>query len=565
MGFYGVLLCGSRQYDNHLITALVERWRRETHTFHFRCGEATITLQDISIIWGLPIDGEPVIGIDVSRKVEEWQHICLDLLGFTPLTSHFKGGHLSMTALYEHCMAAHIDDNSPEIDVVKYTRCVALMIIGGIMVPDYQGGSVKLIFLQLLRDIERIRSYSWGSAVLAFLYRELCNATRIRKAIISGPLFILQVWAWSRITFVNPDINGLSLTVPQNEFEEDIPYAPYGARWSNVFSYTHSPTHAVRIIRDCFDRMTNAEFNWIVYNKKDVDVKAIISTYDNRIWRCVCPLICFDIVEMHRPDRVLRQFKMRQSIPRPALDNDNLHNVNRTGHRNTDWREYHKDAIILWNGKLSNVARGERYRRSSEVDDDYFPWYDRITVRFISPAVTGLGFRPYQPNLDIGRHSNIPQNFSVSSSDSQQSSSGFVPPRPSGEFYNAGPSGGFYNAGPSGGFDNAGPSSGLYNTGPFGGFYGAGPSGSYVDAGYHTPFCENIQSFTDLLNTGQRNILAPERNVPSPVIFPSYSDEQQERSEEIVDAPVVRRGQRRRRPPACGTGGHLYNCNCHEQ
>ncbi|XP_073138464.1 serine/threonine-protein phosphatase 7 long form homolog [Henckelia pumila] len=222
--------------------------------------------------------------------------------------SHFKGGHLSMTALYEHCMAAHIDDNSPEIDVVKYTRCVALMIIGGIMVPDYQGGSVKLIFLQLLRDIERIRSYSWGSAV----------------------------WAWSRITFVNPDINGLSLTVPQNEFEEDIPYAPYGARWSNVFSYTHSPTHAVRIIRDCFDRMTNAEFNWIVYNKKDVDVKAIISTYDNRIWRCVCPLICFDIVEMHRPDRVLRQFKMRQSIPRPALDNDNLHNVNRTGHRNTD-------------------------------------------------------------------------------------------------------------------------------------------------------------------------------------------------------------------------------------
>ncbi|XP_073153405.1 protein MAINTENANCE OF MERISTEMS-like [Henckelia pumila] len=230
MGFYGVLLCGSRQYDNHLITALVERWRRETHTFHFRCGEATITLQDISIIWGLPIDGEPVIGIDVSHRVEEWQHICLNLLGFTPLTSHFKGGHLSMTALYEHCMAAHIDDNSPEIDVVKYTRCVALMIIGGIMVPDYQGGSVRLIFLQLLRDIERIRSYSWGSAVLAFLYRELCNATWIGKAIISGPLFILQIWAWSRITFVNPDMNGLSLIVRQNEFEENIPYAPYGAR-----------------------------------------------------------------------------------------------------------------------------------------------------------------------------------------------------------------------------------------------------------------------------------------------------------------------------------------------
>ncbi|XP_073121440.1 protein MAINTENANCE OF MERISTEMS-like [Henckelia pumila] len=193
MGIYGVLLCGSWIYDNHLITALVERWRRETHTFHFRCGEATITLQDISIIWGLSIDGEPVTGIDVSHNVEEWQHICLDLLGFTPLTSHFKGGHLSMTALYEHCTAALVDDNSPKIDVVKYTRCIALMIIGGIMLQDYQGGSVRLIFLQLLWDIDRIRSYSWGSAVLAFLYRELCNATRTGKAIISGPLFILQV------------------------------------------------------------------------------------------------------------------------------------------------------------------------------------------------------------------------------------------------------------------------------------------------------------------------------------------------------------------------------------
>ncbi|KAL8469993.1 hypothetical protein ACS0TY_032747 [Phlomoides rotata] len=60
MSFYHVARCGAMVIDAHLITALVERWRPETHTFHFPIGEATITLQDVAIIWGLHIDGEPL-------------------------------------------------------------------------------------------------------------------------------------------------------------------------------------------------------------------------------------------------------------------------------------------------------------------------------------------------------------------------------------------------------------------------------------------------------------------------------------------------------------------------
>ncbi|RYR52516.1 hypothetical protein Ahy_A06g027427 [Arachis hypogaea] len=40
------------------ISAFVERWHPETHTFHIPFGECTITLQDL----GLPIDGEAVSG-----------------------------------------------------------------------------------------------------------------------------------------------------------------------------------------------------------------------------------------------------------------------------------------------------------------------------------------------------------------------------------------------------------------------------------------------------------------------------------------------------------------------
>lgn len=46
--------------DRSLLTALVDKWRPETHTFHMPCGEMAPTLQDVSMILGLPLTGDPV-------------------------------------------------------------------------------------------------------------------------------------------------------------------------------------------------------------------------------------------------------------------------------------------------------------------------------------------------------------------------------------------------------------------------------------------------------------------------------------------------------------------------
>ena len=55
-------LCKVR-IDRDLISAAIERWRRETHSFHMPVGEISITLEDVSGLWGLPINGEPVTGL----------------------------------------------------------------------------------------------------------------------------------------------------------------------------------------------------------------------------------------------------------------------------------------------------------------------------------------------------------------------------------------------------------------------------------------------------------------------------------------------------------------------
>ncbi|QHN98755.1 uncharacterized protein DS421_13g392260 [Arachis hypogaea] len=48
--------------DEPLVSAFIERWRPETHTFHMPFGECTVTLQDVAYQLGLPVDEQPVSG-----------------------------------------------------------------------------------------------------------------------------------------------------------------------------------------------------------------------------------------------------------------------------------------------------------------------------------------------------------------------------------------------------------------------------------------------------------------------------------------------------------------------
>jgi hypothetical protein len=52
-------------YDAPLITAFMDQWQPETHTFHFPVGEMTLSLEDAAMLGGLPCAGEAMGLIDI--------------------------------------------------------------------------------------------------------------------------------------------------------------------------------------------------------------------------------------------------------------------------------------------------------------------------------------------------------------------------------------------------------------------------------------------------------------------------------------------------------------------
>jgi hypothetical protein len=75
--------------------------------------------------------------------------------------------------------------------------------------PDTSGSSVHLKYLVPLKDFSKIGEYSWGSACLAVLYSNLCQASNKNASNIGGCLILLQAWTWSRMSIIAPVVRHL--------------------------------------------------------------------------------------------------------------------------------------------------------------------------------------------------------------------------------------------------------------------------------------------------------------------------------------------------------------------
>lgn len=305
-GFYGAMRVMAKKWklDMGLITALVERWRPECHTFHFPTGEITITLQDVSMLLGLPIDGDAIIGrpSDIPSVGDPgFDEMCMRLLGVVPQNDAGRepivwGRRLSMTWLRAQLT---LSDDPTEEEIVRYARRWILNLIGSQLLPDKSAARVSLLYLTHLERLDE--QQSWGTAVLSRLYRELCKATNDEENQIGGCCILLQLWAWERLPFLAP-IN----VSPWEGSDSD----PYGCRWPerpNLPPAVPRTTEvsAMFFYRQSFDFLLNEkEVIWEPY-KEVLSIDGALPqscVRDRRFWDVVLPLLDYSVLEIHCAD-----------------------------------------------------------------------------------------------------------------------------------------------------------------------------------------------------------------------------------------------------------------------
>ncbi|MFQ6667824.1 hypothetical protein Gotur_033712 [Gossypium turneri] len=160
--------------------------------------------------------------------------------------------------------------------------------------PDANNNKVHIMYLPLLADLTNVRSYSWGSAVLAVLYRELCRTIKPSVVDMGGCLTLL----YQEVVHC-PDI------------PTDDRTACRGRAVIPSSAYVHS-----------------------------------------EMWCTNAPIINFNVVEWYHGDRVLRQFGCIQYIPVPPCEVGVVHDINKRGKPQFDWGVKHRKFVVLWNNRM---------------------------------------------------------------------------------------------------------------------------------------------------------------------------------------------------------------------
>ncbi|KAL5141185.1 Serine/threonine-protein phosphatase 7 long form [Glycine soja] len=225
--FACIIKMGYLKINASLISALIERWRPETHTFHMRCGECTITLQDVSVLLG-------------SVVKLSW------------LAHHF----------------AQINNDDDEEQVRRFASAWILRFIGGVLFVDKSSNKVSL--------------------------REMCNATGYKTKSIGGMCILLQMWAWERCPTLAP-----------KRTPSQVENTPLGHRWLRRGNQ-HIGNDDVRVFRRKLDIMKRHEFVWESYPSTVISLLPPVCLVRSLAWYAVVPLICFQVIEWHQSDRILR-------------------------------------------------------------------------------------------------------------------------------------------------------------------------------------------------------------------------------------------------------------------
>uniref|UniRef100_A0A453HJ76 Aminotransferase-like plant mobile domain-containing protein n=3 Tax=Aegilops tauschii subsp. strangulata TaxID=200361 RepID=A0A453HJ76_AEGTS len=260
-----------------------------------------------------------------------------------------------------------------------------LWLFGWVMFTSTHGDCVEPRLIEYAMDIayskiEDIQEISYGSAVLAGLYRANCDSCmRIgKKSSYVGCPLLLNLWSYEYLSTLGHPTETF-FKHPGSVYKDDVDAPTVGSYWTNsqfkkekqvgYDSYSQS----IDIFRPCW-------VNWNPYTRDKLQQRApgglsSLCTRDRKFWLTKRNLIYDIYVEEYAPQRFMRQFDLEQRVP-PPLGNPVPEEIHA-------WSRRRCEANSGWARKQSMDTYIETWRAASD-DDSLWPSdrpYDRKSYK----------------------------------------------------------------------------------------------------------------------------------------------------------------------------------------
>jgi hypothetical protein len=252
-------------------------------------------------------------------------------------------------------------------------------LCGAILFPTKSNNVAHPRLIPLLIDTSRIFGYAWGAAALAYLYRNLWEASRKDCKSITGCITILMLWARERLRPGQPMLASQTRSIWPRAWAWAVdPVGPGKSRYFNVH-------HNIDAYRGMFDNFDAQWVHWRPYVH-------FYRRYNPQFQRAFLvgvahvPLVFFEDVEHQLPERVGRQFGYPLSIPPPPPSDDmaKLRKKSELTFMNQSPINFAR-YVDVWNEFVNNGV-GILGPPSDAISlEDYMDWYYNVTKLKILP------------------------------------------------------------------------------------------------------------------------------------------------------------------------------------
>ncbi|XP_026384342.1 uncharacterized protein LOC113279914 [Papaver somniferum] len=176
------------EYDSVIVSAFKERFWPETDTFHLPFGEMTIIPDDVKQILNLEVEGKCLYeDLDNNMSWNDLYSLVEETLGWgrdeTDMEFMFAGGY---------------DPSEPN----KVNKVKKLLLNN--LRKKFVDTLKKQDKGELLKDLNKTRDYSWGTATLAYILQSLIKASRVGATEIAWNVALLMAWVYEQFPSLRP-------------------------------------------------------------------------------------------------------------------------------------------------------------------------------------------------------------------------------------------------------------------------------------------------------------------------------------------------------------------------